>query len=116
MIRFLADENFNQRIVRGLWRRNSKIDVALAQDVGLCGANDPTLLAWAAEHQRVVLSHDRKTMVRHAWERVRDGKAMGGLLLIDRRVSVYEAIEELLIISECTRAEEWEDVVDYLSR
>lgn len=115
MIGFLADENFNRRIVRGLWRRNPRIDIALAQEVGLGGVNDETVLTWAAEHQRVVLSHDRRTMVRDAWQRVRSGKPMGGVLLIDRRVPVNDAIEELLVISECSWPEEWEGVVDYVS-
>ena len=31
MIRFLADENFNRGIVRGLLRRNPAVDVVTAQ-------------------------------------------------------------------------------------
>ncbi len=47
MIRLAADENFNNDIVRGLLRRNPDLDVVRIQDVGLSGANDPTLLDWA---------------------------------------------------------------------
>jgi hypothetical protein len=49
MLQLLADENFNNNIVRGLPRRAPEIDIVRVQDVGLSGANDPTLLAWAAE-------------------------------------------------------------------
>ena len=44
MPRFLADENLNQRIVRGLLRREPGLDVVVAQDVGLGGKPDPDVL------------------------------------------------------------------------
>lgn len=58
MLRYLADENFNQRIVRGLLRRLPEIDIAIAQDVGLGGVPDSDVLAWAADENRVLLTHD----------------------------------------------------------
>ncbi|MEJ6487317.1 DUF5615 family PIN-like protein [Nostoc punctiforme UO1] len=47
MLRFLADENFNNQIVRGILRRNSNVDIVRLQDVGLTEADDPTVLEWA---------------------------------------------------------------------
>ena len=49
MLRLAADENFNGDIVRGLVRRNPKLDIVRVQDVGLSGADDPSVLQWAAE-------------------------------------------------------------------
>jgi len=74
MLRFLADENFNGRILRGLVRREPALDVIRAQDVGLTGAEDPEVLARAAEEQRLVLTHDVSTMTRYAYDRVRVGE------------------------------------------
>jgi len=62
MLRFAADENFNNHIVRGLWRRESKFDIIRIQDVGLSGADDPTVLEWAAHENRVLLTHDVSTV------------------------------------------------------
>ena len=47
-IRFLADENLNNDIVRGLLRRKTDLDIVRVQDVGLSGTDDPTVLEWAA--------------------------------------------------------------------
>ena len=58
MIRFLADENFNNQIVRGILSQNSHIDIVRVQDVGLSGVDDPKVLAWAAQEGRIVLTHD----------------------------------------------------------
>ena len=61
MLRLLTDENFNNDIVRGVRRRNAGMDIVRVQDVGLSGADDPTVLAWAAESGRVLLTHDVST-------------------------------------------------------
>jgi predicted nuclease of predicted toxin-antitoxin system len=58
VLRWLADENFNNDILRALFRKNSGIDVVRAQDAGLTGIDDEALLAWAAEQNRVLLTHD----------------------------------------------------------
>lgn len=44
MLKFLADENFDNTIVRGLFRRNLKLDIVRVQDVGLSGKDDPSVL------------------------------------------------------------------------
>jgi hypothetical protein len=44
MLRLAADENFNNDIVRGLWHRRPDLDIVRIQDVGLSGADDPTIL------------------------------------------------------------------------
>jgi len=62
MLRLAADENFNNDIVRGLWRRESELDIVRIQEVGLSGADDPTVLEWAAREGRVLLTHDVTTM------------------------------------------------------
>lgn len=49
MLRFAADENFNNDIVRGVRRLNPAIDIVRIQDEGLSAANDPTVLEWAAQ-------------------------------------------------------------------
>jgi len=38
VLRWLADENFNNNIVRALFRANRDLDIVRAQDVGLTGS------------------------------------------------------------------------------
>jgi len=40
MTRFLADENFNNQIVRGVLRQNPDVDIVRVQDVELSGVDD----------------------------------------------------------------------------
>ncbi|MBG1267359.1 DUF5615 family PIN-like protein [Nostoc sp. WHI] len=114
MLRFLADENFNNQIVRGVLRRNSNIDIVRVQDVELAEADDPTVLEWAAQNGRIVLTHDVTTMTNFAYERVQTGLSMPGLFEVSRRVPVGLAIEEILLLDECSLEGEWEGQVRFL--
>lgn len=45
MLRLLADENFNEDIVRGMLLRQPDLNIVRVQDVGLGGADGPDILA-----------------------------------------------------------------------
>ncbi|HUG20637.1 MAG TPA: DUF5615 family PIN-like protein [Planctomycetaceae bacterium] len=107
MLRLLADENFNGDIVRGLCLRQSNLDLVRVQDVGLAGAEDPDVLAWAAQNNRILLTHDRATMPEYAYERVVTGQAMCGVFILDDRFPIGRAIEEILLMEECSEQAEW---------
>ena len=114
MIRFAADENLNDAIVRGLLRRCPDLDIMRIRDTVMRAAGDPAVLEWAAAEGRVVLTHDVSTMTKHAYERVLAGKRMAGVFEIGHKVPVAVAIEELLLIAECSLEGEWEGQVRYL--
>lgn len=44
MIRFLVDENFNGKSVRGFRARKPDVDIVRVQDTELSGADDPDVL------------------------------------------------------------------------
>jgi len=67
MLRLASDENFNGDIVRGLLFRLPELNLFRVQDVGLGGAIDPVVLAWAAENDRIILTHDRATLPNFAY-------------------------------------------------
>jgi predicted nuclease of predicted toxin-antitoxin system len=62
-----ADENFNNDIGRGLLRRRPDLDILRVQEVGLSGADDPTVLEWAAREGRVLFSHDISLWLAGDW-------------------------------------------------
>jgi hypothetical protein len=114
MLRLAADENFNNDIVRGVRRRNAAIDLVRVQDVGLAAMADAAILEWAAQSGRVLLTHDVTTMTRWAYDRVRDGKPMPGVFEVGRHVPIGVAIEEIVLLAECSLHDEWEGQVRYL--
>jgi hypothetical protein len=114
MLAFLADENFNDDVVRGVLRRNSEIDIVRARDVGLKRHLDPDVLEWAAGERRIILTHDVSTMTRYAYDRVARGLPMPGVFEVGRNVTLATAIDDILIIAECSLDNEWEGQVRYL--
>jgi len=113
-LRLAADENFHRPIVHGLLDMNPALDIVLAQDASLRSADDPTVLEWAAQEGRLLLTHDVQTMTRCAYERVRQGKPMPGILEIPDTLPIGRAIEQILLVAECIDEGEWEGQVRYL--
>lgn len=113
-MRLVADENFNKNIVRGLIRRKPDLDIVRVQDVGLFGADDPSVLEWAAQQGRLLVSHDVTTLTKHAYDRVAAGRRMTGVFEVPSTLSIGRAIEDLLLIVECSFEGEWEGQVRYL--
>ena len=114
LLRMLADENFNSDIVRGLLLRNPGLDLLRAQDVSLQGRDDPSVLQWASDNNRILLTHDRATMPHHAIERLAAGIPVTGVFALDDRFPVGRAIEELLLITACSEQDEWRNLVVFL--
>jgi hypothetical protein len=114
MLRLLADENFKGDIVRGLLLRQPDLDIARVQDIGLTGADDSDLLAWAAENDRIILTYDRATMPNRAYQRLAMCQRMAGIFVFNDHLPVGRAIEEILLVVECTEQTEWLGQVVYL--
>ena len=87
---------------------------AASKDADLGRADDQQVLAWAASEGRVLLTHDASTLIGYAYERVRQGLTMPGVFEIRQEVAIGVAIEEVLILAECSIEGEWEGQVNYL--
>ncbi len=114
MIRLLADENFNGDIVLGLLLQLPHFDIVRVQDVGWSGTNDAEILRWAAENDRILLSHDRASAPSAAYERIEAGEPMPGVFLLSARFPVGPAIKEMLLIEACSEQMEWIGLVVHL--
>ncbi len=114
MLKFLTDECFKSSILRGLLRRKPDLDIVRVQDVGLIQTEDPKILEWAAQENRIMLTHDVQTMTNFAFERVKAGLPMPGVFEVNSRIPVGVIIEEIIMLAECSLEGEWEGRVEYL--
>jgi hypothetical protein len=113
-MRLLADENFDNRIVRGLRRVDSSIAIVRVQDTPLYQQNDPKLLEWAAQNGFVLLTHDLKTIPKYAFERVQQNQPMPGIIAVKQDADVGEVIEDLLLLIGAGTSDDLEGQVVYL--
>lgn len=112
--KFLADENFNYKIVLGVQRRCPAADVVRLQDLSLRGLADPAVLELAVQLGRIVLTHDVNTMTRYGYQRIVAGLPMLGIIAVGHHANAGLVIEQLVLIIECGEPKDWENQVLYL--
>lgn len=114
MLRLMTDEDLNGHIIRGVLRLLPELDVERVQDIGLLSASDAEILEAAANDGRMLLTHDAKTMPEHAYERVRSGKPMAGVIVCPQDLAIGTAVQDIALLAECSEAGEWKGKVIYL--
>src|SRR5450759_2667202 len=105
MVRFLADADLNYAIVKGCRRHEPAMDFLSANEARLQGVPDPEVLAFAAEQNRILVTHDLTTMPRHFGEFLQTRGSSPGVLVVPQSLPIGEAIEELVLIWGASDAE-----------
>lgn len=105
-VRFQADADLNQIIVRATLRRESTIDFQTAQAAKLSGLEDEEVLALAAKGGRLLVTHDRKTIPHHFAEFI-TSQTSPGVLIVPQKLPVANVVEDLILIWAASEAEEW---------
>jgi len=95
-IRFQADNDLKFGKVKAARRREPSMDFVSAQEAGLDGVGDPELLDRAALERRVLVSHDRRTMIDHFRAHLAAGKSSPGLFIVPQDASIGDVIEALV--------------------
>jgi hypothetical protein len=113
-MRFAADENFNNDILRGVLRRHPDLDIVRIQDTEVYEADDPLVLEWAAKEGRILLTHDTRTMPDFAYARVHESKPLPGVFVVNDQAPFGQIIDDLLLVMGASEAGEWKNRVIYL--
>ncbi len=114
VMRFAADENFNGHLLAGLRARLPDVDIVRVQDTEMYEAADPDLLAWLAQENRILLSHDVQTMPGYVYERVRATLPMPGLVIVQETIARGKLLDELEVVLGAGRPEDFENVIRYI--
>ena len=114
MVRLLIDENVDHRILRGIKLRLPSVDFLLVKELGLEGSPDIELLQWAAQCDRVILTHDVSTMTRDANQLVKSRRPMAGVILIPETLAIGIAVKNLELLLKTVSAVSVRDRVTYL--
>jgi hypothetical protein len=114
MLRLIFDENFDHRILRGLESQLPDLDFIVVQRSAFRGAKDPHVLAIAAEQDRILITHDLKTMPKFVYERVSAKLSTPGVIAVPDSLPIGQTIEELAVLIACSEPTEFVDLVRYL--
>jgi predicted nuclease of predicted toxin-antitoxin system len=114
-MRFAADENFDGRILDALRSRLPDLDIVRVQDTPMYQEPDKVLLAWLADEERILLTHDVRTMPRFVFERVRAGLPVPGVIEVRKEdASIGTLVDDLEIAIGAGRPQDFENQVKYI--
>jgi len=108
-IRFQADADLNFDIVKAVRRQEPAVDFESAANVGLRGVSDLEILERAAAANRVLVSHDRGSMVHHFRNRLAAGKPSPGLLIVSQGAPIGPVVESIIVFWSVSDAAELRD-------
>jgi hypothetical protein len=113
-VRLLADENIDDEIIAGVLRRCPKTVFESVRDVGLSATPDADILEWCAANDRILVTYDRNTVTKYAYDRLAAELPMPGVFIVRDRAPLGEAVVELSRIAAQTEQVEWTGRVVYL--
>jgi hypothetical protein len=114
-VKWLADEDLRNAIIRGLLRKDSSLDILRAQDIPeVRGRDDLVLLKFATAEGRVVVTHDLSTMVPAMREQVRLASRCAPIVFVPDSLPIATVIEDILLLNECAVEADWAAGVIYI--
>jgi precorrin-6B methylase 1 len=105
-VRFQADNDLDYRIVRAVRQLDRGIDFQSALQAELHSKKDPSVLRIAAEHERILVSHDRKTMPQHFADFIQ-AVSSPGLIIVSTKLSIADSAEWLHLVWSASESEEY---------
>ena len=114
LIRFQGDADLRYGFVKALRLREPTIDFASAADTDLDGLPDPEVLEIAAQQDRILVSHDRRTMVDHFRTRLAEGKSSPVVFLVPQSASIGQIVEVIVLVWVASEPVDWANQMRYL--
>jgi hypothetical protein len=112
-ISFQADADLNQAIVTGVMRREATVDFQISNASLLSGLTDLEVLSFAAQENRMLVSHDQRTMPRYFAEFI-SPQTSSGVIIVLQSFPISDAIDNLIKIWQTSESEDWVNRIAYL--
>ena len=112
-VKLQADADLNQHIINAARRLDQSIDFRSAKDANLTGLTDLQVLQSCAAQQRLLVSHDQRTMPKYFAAFIENYQSYG-VLIVSQKLSVVDVAENILLISQVLTAEDWINRIAFL--
>jgi hypothetical protein len=80
----------------------------------MSGSPDLELLRWAARENRILITHDKKTMSRWVKHCLKRREKIAGVIIVPKRMAVGRVISDLELMLECFSPAELTGQIKYL--
>lgn len=112
-IRFQADADLSESMVWAVRREEPLIDFQTANEANLEGLDDDIVLALAASENRILISHDRRTMPHHFGEFIQYQNCPG-VFIVRKRFEMSKIVQAILLVWSASEPEEWVNIISAL--
>ena len=112
-IRFQADADLSENIVWAVRREEPAIDFQTSNEANLEGLGDDVVLALAATENRILISHDRRTMPYHFGSFIQN-QTSPGVFIIRQKFDMSNVVSDLILIWSASEPEEWVNVISQI--
>ncbi|MGH2609102.1 MAG: hypothetical protein ACRDHF_08430 [Tepidiformaceae bacterium] len=107
MPRVLTDQDFNEDIIRGLARRVADLDWMPLRRAGNIRSRDAEVLRIALADDRILLSHDAKTLHPLALRLIAEGSPVPRVVVVPKVMAWRIAIDELELLLLAGTERDW---------
>lgn len=112
-IKFQADADFNQTILNAIVRSEPLIEFQTADAAGLRGMQDEDVLERAAKSERLLVTHDHRTMPTNFAEFI-SAQQSPGILIVPQHLALTAVVDDIILIWMVSNAEDWMNRIAYL--
>ena len=109
-IGFLADADLKFQIIVAVRQLEPAVDFLSANEASLAGMKDPQVLLYAAQHGRMLVTHDRDTMPKHFYSFIKSHQSPG-IIVIPQSLRTSAAANDLVLMCAASKPEEWANQV-----
>lgn len=120
MLRYLLDENQRGLLWSFLKRHNARgintLDILRVGDFDELpiGVDDPAILRWCEENDRILVTFDRNSMPNHLKEHLASGRHSPGVFMLDSTSILKDVLDYLIVAANASEPSEWRDWINYL--
>ncbi|GAA6619620.1 DUF5615 family PIN-like protein [Scytonema sp. NUACC26] len=115
-IRYLLDENLPPTFRDQLLRLQPDLTVLMVGDPDAPpkGTLDPEILCWCEERSFLLVTRNRRSMPVHLAEHLAANRHIPGILVIRRKATIAQVINDLILIAAASNEDEYRDLIDYI--
>jgi hypothetical protein len=115
-LKYLIDENVDPIYPTQLRIRQPELMIRVIGEPSIPakGTKDPEILEWCEEYDFILVTNNRKSMPVHLKEYLQANRHIPGIFILNANLSVGQNIDELILIAECSFANEYQDQIIHL--
>jgi len=111
MLHLLADVSLNHHLITACHRKRAALHFLTAPKAGIEGMSNMDLLRFAAEQDRILISHDVQSLPYDFSRFLESGASSPGVFLLDPITPIADAAAWLDLASLASEPEDWDQLI-----